>query len=110
MSEQVHNRLAVIRAERSVSRKQLAEAVGAHYQTIGHIERGQYNPSLDLALRIAEYFELPVEVLFALRPFRPLSDELYGPGVPRADTTDGNGHRNDHGNDRTKDSADRGAR
>ncbi len=97
MSEQVHNRLAVIRAERSVSRKQLAEAVGAHYQTIGHIERGQYNPSLDLALRIAEYFELPVEVLFALRPFRPLSDELYGP--------------QGHGNARDRqDSADRGAR
>ncbi|WBB58645.1 helix-turn-helix transcriptional regulator [Streptomyces sp. WMMC500] len=87
MSEQVHNRLAVIRAERSVSRKQLAEAVGAHYQTIGHIERGQYNPSLDLALRIAEYFELPVEVLFALRPFRPLSDELYGP-ADRRDSAD----------------------
>lgn len=97
MSEQVHNRLAVIRAERSVSRKQLAEAVGAHYQTIGHIERGQYNPSLDLALRIAEYFELPVEVLFALRPFRPLTDELYGP--------------QGHGNQRDRqDSADRGAR
>jgi len=97
MSEQVHNRLAVIRAERSVSRKQLAEAVGAHYQTIGHIERGQYNPSLDLALRIAEYFELPVEVLFALRPFRPLSDELYGP--------------QGHGNERDRqDSTDRGAR
>ncbi|WP_326796514.1 helix-turn-helix transcriptional regulator [Streptomyces sp. NBC_01808] len=101
MSEQVHNRLAVIRAERSVSRKQLAEAVGAHYQTIGHIERGQYNPSLDLALRIAEYFELPVEVLFALRPFRPLSDELYG-----ADGT----HRNDNRNDHEHGSADRGAR
>ncbi|MFF0728622.1 helix-turn-helix transcriptional regulator [Streptomyces sp. NPDC004134] len=113
MSEQVHNRLAVIRAERSVSRKQLADAVGAHYQTIGHIERGQYNPSLDLALRIAEYFELPVEVLFALRPFRPLSDELYG-----ADRTQGNHSRNHDGNhdrnhgrdDHEHGSADRGAR
>lgn len=68
----------MVRAERKVSRQALAEAVGAHYQTIGYIERGQYNPSLDLALRIAEFFELPVEALFSLRPFRPLTDEVYG--------------------------------
>ncbi len=78
MSEQVHNRLSVVRAERKVTRRALAEAVGAHYQTIGHIERGQYNPSLDLALRIAEYFGLPVEALFSLQPFTPLTDEVYG--------------------------------
>lgn len=78
MSEQVHNRLAMVRAERKVSRQALAEAVGAHYQTIGYIERGQYNPSLDLALKIAEFFELPVEALFSLRPMRSLTDEVYG--------------------------------
>ncbi|MFC5722920.1 helix-turn-helix transcriptional regulator [Streptomyces gamaensis] len=78
MSEQVHNRLAIVRAERKVSRKRLAEAVGAHYQTIGYIERGDYNPSLDLALRIARFFGLPVEALFSLEPFRPLTDEVYG--------------------------------
>ncbi|MEO3754252.1 helix-turn-helix transcriptional regulator [Streptomyces sp. B6B3] len=78
MSEQVHNRLSVVRAERKVTRRVLAEAVGAHYQTIGHIERGQYNPSLDLALRIAAYFGLPVEALFSLQPFTPLTDEVYG--------------------------------
>ncbi|MGW2562907.1 helix-turn-helix transcriptional regulator [Streptomyces sp. NPDC001514] len=78
MSEQVHNRLAVVRAERKVSRQQLAEAVGVHYQTIGYIERGQYNPSLDLALKVARYFRLPVEALFSLEPFQPLTDEIYG--------------------------------
>lgn len=78
MSEQVHNRLAVVRAERKVSRQSLAEAVGAHYQTIGYIERGQYNPSLDLALKISKFFGLPVEALFSLKPFRPLTDEVYG--------------------------------
>ncbi|GGV57832.1 transcriptional regulator [Streptomyces longisporoflavus] len=78
MSEQVHNRLAMVRAERKVSRQSLAEAVGVHYQTIGYIERGQYNPSLDLALKIAGFFGLPVEALFSLRPFRPLTDEVYG--------------------------------
>ena len=80
MSERVHNRLSVVRAERRVSRQELATAVGAHYQTIGHIERGQYNPSLDLALRIAEYFDLPLEAMFSLQPFRPLTDEVYGTG------------------------------
>jgi DNA-binding XRE family transcriptional regulator len=78
MSERVHNRLAVVRAERKVSRQSLAEAVEVHYQTIGYIERGQYNPSLDLALKIARFFDLPVEALFSLEPFRPLTDEVYG--------------------------------
>jgi DNA-binding XRE family transcriptional regulator len=78
MSEQVHNRLAVVRAERKVSRQALAQAVGVHYQTIGYIERGQYNPSLDLALKLAAYFRLPVEALFSLEPFQPLTTEIYG--------------------------------
>ncbi|MFE0105232.1 helix-turn-helix transcriptional regulator [Streptomyces sp. NPDC059009] len=78
MSEQVHNRLAMVRAERKVSRQALAEAVGVHYQTIGYIERGQYNPSLDLALKIGKFFGLPVEAVFSLEPFRPLTDEVYG--------------------------------
>ncbi|MFD5860588.1 helix-turn-helix transcriptional regulator [Streptomyces chartreusis] len=82
MSEQVYNRLAMVRAERKVSRQSLAEAVGAHYQTIGYIERGQYNPSLDLALKIAKFFDLPVEALFSLEPFRPLTDEVYGRKQP----------------------------
>ncbi len=68
----------MVRAERKVSRQSLAEAVGAHYQTIGYIERGQYNPSLDLALKIAKFFALPVEALFSLEPFRPLTDQVYG--------------------------------
>ena len=68
-AEPVHNRIAVLRAERGISRRQLADALEVHYQTIGYLERGEYSPSLFLALRIAEYFEVPVEVVFALRPF-----------------------------------------
>ena len=52
-----------------VSRRQLADALGVHYQTIGYLERGEYSPSLYLALRIAEYFEIPVEVIFSTIPF-----------------------------------------
>lgn len=40
-----------------------------HYQTIGYLERGEYSPSLYLALRIAEYFDVPLGVVFSLKPF-----------------------------------------
>lgn len=68
----VHNRIAVMRADRRVSRRQLAEALGVHYQTVGYLERGEYAPSLHLALRIARYFEVPVESVFSLEDFPPL--------------------------------------
>lgn len=67
--EVVHNRIAMLRAERRISRRDLAEALDVHYQTVGYLERGEYSPSLHLALRIAEYFEVPVEVVFSLREF-----------------------------------------
>jgi putative transcriptional regulator len=69
MSETIHNRIAMLRAERGISRRELADALGVHYQTIGYLERGEYSPSLHLALRIAEHFEVPVEVVFSVRPF-----------------------------------------
>jgi DNA-binding XRE family transcriptional regulator len=69
VSEVVYNRIAMLRAERGVTRRQLADALGVHYQTIGYLERGEYSPSLYLALRIAEYFEIPVEVIFSTAPF-----------------------------------------
>ncbi|MFJ8229471.1 helix-turn-helix transcriptional regulator [Streptomyces sp. NPDC094448] len=68
-TETVHNRIAVLRVERAITRRQLAEALGVHYQTVGYLERGEYSPSLFLALRIAEYFEVPVEVIFSTAPF-----------------------------------------
>lgn len=71
--EQVHNRIAVLRADRKVSRRELADALGVHYQTIGYLERGEYSPSLSLALRIARYFDVPVETLFSLDEFTPLT-------------------------------------
>lgn len=68
-SETVHNRIAMLRVERGISRRDLAEALGVHYQTVGYLERGEYSPSLYLALKIAEYFEVPVEVIFSTDPF-----------------------------------------
>lgn len=75
-SNMVHNRLNVLRAERGVSRKDLAEAVGVNFQTIGYIERGDYSPSLELALRIADHFGVPVEMVFSLRPIEPLTSQI----------------------------------
>src|SRR5712664_3686351 len=69
MSEIIYNRIAMLRAERGISRRQLAEALNVHYQTVGYLERGEYSPSLYLALRIAAYFEVPVEVIFSTEPF-----------------------------------------
>ena len=71
-SDVVHNRIAMLRAERGVSRRELAEALGVHYQTVGYLERGEYSPSLHLALRIAEYFGVAVEVVFSTSPFKRL--------------------------------------
>ncbi|HEY1701746.1 MAG TPA: helix-turn-helix transcriptional regulator [Trebonia sp.] len=67
--EAVYNRIAMLRAERGISRRDLADALGVHYQTVGYLERGEYSPSLFLALRIAAYFEVPVEVIFSTEPF-----------------------------------------
>jgi putative transcriptional regulator len=71
------NRLAVLRAERGVSRADLAAAVGVNPQTIGFLERGDYGPSLEVALKICEYFALPIEAVFSRRPFEPMSHQLY---------------------------------
>ncbi len=70
----VYNRISMLRAERGISRRELADALGVHYQTVGYLERGEYSPSLFLALRIAEYFDVAVEVVFSTRPFPRLGD------------------------------------
>ena len=70
----VYNRIALLRAEQGVTRRELADALGVHYQTVGYLERGEYNPSLHLALRIAGFFGLPVEVVFSTTPFPRISD------------------------------------
>jgi putative transcriptional regulator len=74
LTEAVHNRIALLRAERGVTRRELADALGVHYQTVGYLERGEFNPSLHLALRIAGFFAVPVEVLFSIEPFPSVVD------------------------------------
>lgn len=78
MSNILHNRIAVLRAERRISRQEVADAVGVNVQTVGFLERGDYSPSLTLALDLADYFGLPVEAIFSRKPLKPLSHEVYG--------------------------------
>ncbi|WP_445228211.1 helix-turn-helix transcriptional regulator [Corynebacterium sp. H78] len=73
----IYNRIAVLRAEHAMSRVQLAELVKVNRQTIGALERGDHYPSLDLAFRICEVFELPVEAVFSREEFTPMSSTLY---------------------------------
>ncbi len=82
-SEVTYNRIAMLRAERGVSRRQLADALGVHYQTVGYLERGEFSPSLHLALRISRYFEVPIEVIFSLDPFPRLGVSPNGTATER---------------------------
>lgn len=72
----IYNRISLFRAERGISRKELAEAVEVNPQTIGYLERGDYNPSLELGLKIAAYFNVPVELMFSFTEFGSVADAL----------------------------------
>ena len=85
----LYNRIPVLRAERGLSRQTLAEAVGVSYQTVGYLERGEYNPSLELAFRLSDYFGLPIDAIFSRVPFKPLTEQVYG---VRSSTRGAEGH------------------
>lgn len=68
--EPLHNRVEEARNALGLSRSDLATAVGVHYQTIGYIERGEYNPSLSLALKLAKELKVEVSQIFSTKPFR----------------------------------------
>jgi putative transcriptional regulator len=60
------NRLRVLRAEKEISQKDLADELDLSRQTINSIERGKFNPSIVTALKIAEFFKVPVDEVFKL--------------------------------------------
>lgn len=62
----VINHIKEIREARGIPQNVMAEAVGVSRQTMTAIEKGKYNPSLELSLKIAGYFELPFEEIFYL--------------------------------------------
>lgn len=70
------NRINLFRQERGLSRKELADLVSVNPQTIGYLERGDYRPTVELALKLARAFGVSVEALFALEPFPSLAEQL----------------------------------
>jgi putative transcriptional regulator len=60
----MENRIKVYRAMRNVTQEQLAKEIGVTRQTVIAIEKGNYNPSLELAFRLARFFEVSIEEVF----------------------------------------------
>jgi len=60
----VKNRLRVLRAEREWSQQDLADRLGVSRQSVNAIETGKYDPSLPLAFKFADVFEMPIEEIF----------------------------------------------
>ena len=68
--EPVYNLIEVARVALGLTRQELADKVGVHYQTIGYLEREEYSPSLVLALRIANALNQDVTEIFSLTPLK----------------------------------------
>ncbi len=60
----VHNKLTELRKERGETQEQLAQAIDVTRATINAIERGDYNPSLELAFRLALHFKKDIQEIF----------------------------------------------
>lgn len=58
------NRLEELRRQRGIKQEELAAALEVSRQTIGSLENGRYNPSIQLAFKIARYFQLTIEDIF----------------------------------------------
>ena len=67
--EPLFNCIHSLRVEQGLSRQELADLIGVHYQTVGYLERGEYSPSLLLALRIASALNRGVEEIFSVEDF-----------------------------------------
>ncbi len=64
MEEHVSNRVYMHRTQKNLTQEGLAELIGVSRQTVISIEKGNYAPSVMLALKIANAFKLPVEKVF----------------------------------------------
>ncbi len=75
-SRKIYNRIAILRQEKGMTRKELAEKIGVNFQTVGYLEREEYNPSLDLAFRISENLGFPIELIFSTKPLKSMMEEI----------------------------------
>lgn len=60
----MRNRLEELRRQHGITQEQLAELLGVSRQTVGSLENGRYNPSIQLAFRIAHFFGRQIEDIF----------------------------------------------
>ena len=67
----IQNRIKEYRAQHNMTQGELADLVGVRRETIGHLEKGRYNPSLVLAWNIAKVFGVPIEEVFTVEPDGP---------------------------------------
>ena len=67
MKESIGNTVVVLRLQKKITQEALANAVGVTRQTISAIEKGNYTPSVLLAIKIARFFKLPVERIFVIK-------------------------------------------
>lgn len=63
----VVNYIKEIRLARGITQVKMAEDLQVTRQTINAIEKNKYNPSLELALKLIEYFDVPIDELFILK-------------------------------------------
>ncbi len=63
----IHNRIKNFREQKQMTQEDLGHAVGVSRQTINAMEKGNYEPSLGLALKLARLFKVRVEDLFMLK-------------------------------------------
>ena len=64
----MENTIKVLRAVKGITQEQLADDLGVTRQTIHAVESGKYNPSIDLAFKLARYFETSIEEIFQYDP------------------------------------------
>lgn len=64
----MENTIKVLRAVKGLTQEQLADDLGVTRQTIHAVESGKYNPSIDLAFKLARYFETSIEEIFQYEP------------------------------------------
>ena len=66
MREYIANDVNMLRLQKGTTQEELASAAGVSRQTIIAIEKSNYTPSVHLALKIAQYFKMPVEKIFKI--------------------------------------------
>ncbi|BCO18431.1 MULTISPECIES: helix-turn-helix transcriptional regulator [unclassified Alteromonas] len=67
MNEELDNHIHKFRLQHKISQQELADAIGVSRKTISTVETGRFTPSVVIALKIAKYFDVPVEHMFELR-------------------------------------------